>query len=114
MLLNHQNLDGVMIGRGVQGRPWFPAQVDALLKGSAYNSPSEHEIIKTLEEHVVALSDFYGEYTGIRVARKHIGWYLSRLAGVDQLRRIFNRLDSLQSQVNFIKALPFSGNLVTK
>ena len=114
MLLNHQNLDGVMIGRGVQGRPWFPAQVDALLKGSSHNSPSEHEIIKTLEEHVVALSDFYGEYTGVRVARKHIGWYFSRLAGVDQQRRIFNRLDSLQSQINFIKELPFFGNLVTK
>ena len=72
------------------------------------HSPSEHEIIETLEEHVIALSDFYGEYTGVRVARKHVGWYLSRVAGVDSQRRIFNRLESLQSQVKFIKELHFS------
>ena len=108
MLFSHHNLDGVMIGRGVQGQPWFPAQVDALLNGSAYYAPSEHEIIETLEEHVIALSDFYGEYTGVRVARKHVGWYLSRVAGLDRQRRSFNRLESLQSQVNFIKELHFS------
>ena len=104
ILLNRYGLDGVMMGRGVQGQPWLPAQVDALLNGTSHETPSKKEIVQVLEDHVIALSNFYGEYTGVRVARKHVSWYLSRL-NLDQQRRDFNQLESLKSQVNFIKDL---------
>ena len=99
------DLDGVMLGRSAQGRPWFPAQVDAFLRGRKLAAPAYSDVLATLRDHVVALSDFYGEYTGVRVARKHVGWYLSYLVDSDQLRRDFNLLDSLQSQTTFIEGL---------
>ena len=104
-LIEKYDLDGVMLGRSAQGRPWFPAQVDAFLRGRKLAAPAYSDVLATLRDHVVALSDFYGEYTGVRVARKHVGWYLSYLVDSDQLRRDFNLLDSLQSQTTFIEGL---------
>ncbi|MDG2071920.1 MAG: tRNA dihydrouridine synthase DusB [Pseudomonadales bacterium] len=102
-LMQKYSLDGVMLGRSVQGRPWFAAEVDAYLNGNEYRVPDRAEIIETLCRHLVALSDFYGEITGVRVARKHVGWYLSYLCESNEKRAYFNQLNSLHSQLAYIR-----------
>ncbi len=68
--------DGVMIGRAAQGNPWLFNEIACALAGQALPSPpDEKEIHKTLETHLLGLYDLYGEYTGVRIARKHIAWY---------------------------------------
>ena len=102
-LLQKYDLDGVMLGRSVQGRPWFAAEVDAYLNGREYRVPNRNEIIDLLCWHLVALSDFYGEITGVRVARKHVGWYLAYLCESNETRACFNQLNSLDSQLAYIR-----------
>jgi tRNA-dihydrouridine synthase B len=102
-LLQKYSLDGVMLGRSVQGRPWFAAEVDAYLNGREYPVPNRAEIIELLCGHLVALTDFYGEITGVRVARKHVGWYLSYLCESNETRACFNQLNSLHSQLAYIR-----------
>jgi tRNA-dihydrouridine synthase B len=102
-LLQKYDLDGVMLGRSVQGRPWFAAEVDAYLNGREYRVPNRTEIIDLLCGHLVALSDFYGEITGVRVARKHVGWYLAYLCESNETRACFNQLNSLDSQLACIR-----------
>lgn len=102
-LLQKYGLDGVMLGRSVQGRPWFAAEVDAYLNGREYRVPNRNEIIDLLCWHLVALSDFYGEITGVRVARKHVGWYLAYLCESNETRACFNQLNSLDSQLAYIR-----------
>ena len=77
--LNESGADGVMIGRGTYGRPWFPAQVIAHLKGEAYTAPTLTEQKQTVLEHYDAMLSLYGVDAGSRVARKHIGWYSTGL-----------------------------------
>ena len=69
--------DGVMIGRGAQGRPWVLAQVAAALHGTpAAKVPVGHDLIDLVCTHYEAMLSFYGEELGRRVARKHLGWYM--------------------------------------
>ncbi|CCQ73805.1 tRNA dihydrouridine synthase DusB [Magnetospira sp. QH-2] len=70
------NVDGVMIGRGCYGRPWFPAQVAHFLEtGEHLPDPATEVQLETLLAHFEAMLDHYGEKPGVRVARKHIAWY---------------------------------------
>ncbi|MEQ8283051.1 MAG: tRNA dihydrouridine synthase DusB [Parvibaculum sp.] len=76
-ILAASGADGVMIGRGAQGRPWFPAQVAHYLKtGSKLASPSWDAQRETVTGHYRDMLDHYGVALGLRVARKHIVWYL--------------------------------------
>ncbi|GAB6053627.1 tRNA dihydrouridine synthase DusB [Magnetospira thiophila] len=69
-------VDGVMIGRGCYGRPWFPSQVaHYLATGQHLPAPSIEVQRETLLDHLDAMIAYYGERAGVRVARKHIGWY---------------------------------------
>ena len=69
--------NGVMIGRGAQGRPWVLAQVAAALHGtSAPKVPQGHDLVDLVCTHYEAMLSFYGEELGRRVARKHLGWYM--------------------------------------
>ncbi len=97
----------VMIGRAAQGRPWLPGLVDHYLATKKIEKkPSEAEIKTILIAHVKQLAEFYGEVMGPRIARKHVGWYLS---DPDNDRksalRSFNRLESLSQQVAAIEAI---------
>ncbi len=74
--------DGVMIGRGAQGRPWFLAQATAALTtGQRLPDPPLDVIHDTMRVHYEETLSFYGVDVGLRVARKHMGWYLERLPG---------------------------------
>jgi len=76
-ILRRSGADAVMIGRGAQGRPWHPG----VLAGFR-DVPGRDEIARIFERHYRAMLDFYGAELGLRQARKHVGWYLDRHAGV--------------------------------
>lgn len=79
---------GVMIGRGARGRPWLPGQVAADLGGAVPPATPEGAMLAELvAEHYGAMLGFYGRDLGVRVARKHLGWYLDPLPGGGALRR---------------------------
>ena len=79
---------GVMIGRGAQGRPWVLAQVAHELRGDpAPAIPQGEALIEMVADHHRAIVDFYGEDPGLRVARKHLGWYMDRAGTAPGMRQ---------------------------
>ncbi|MCF3945504.1 tRNA dihydrouridine synthase DusB [Acidiphilium sp. AL] len=104
--LARSGADGVMIGRGAYGRPWFPAQVGSYLTtGRRIPAPdlaTQHGI---LLEHYRAMRAHYGEHAGLRVARKHIGWYARGLPGAAEFRAAVNRLDEAEAVESLIAGL---------
>lgn len=69
--------DGVMVGRGAQGRPWLLAQIaHHLYGGPKPRVPTGHEFVELVQDHYRRMIDFYGDDLGLRVARKHLGWYM--------------------------------------
>lgn len=85
--------DGVMIGRGTYGRPWFVAQVIEYLKtGEIPPDPPLEAQLSTLLAHYQAMLDHYGPETGCKVARKHLGWYTKGLPSSAEIRRKINSL----------------------
>jgi tRNA-dihydrouridine synthase B len=73
--LEQSGADGVMIGRAAQGRPWIFRELSAGLAGRVAMPPSLEEVRAIMLSHLAALYSFYGEAKGVRVARKHLGWY---------------------------------------
>jgi len=87
--LTASGADGVMIGRGAQGRPWVLAQVTANLSGAQVPSPPvRQDFIDMVSEHYEAMLDFYGIELGGRVARKHLGWYMDDAQPDQGLRKL--------------------------
>ena len=98
-VLAHTGADALMIGRAAQGRPWiFREIVHFLETGEPLPAPQLGEVEQILLEHLSALHAFYGEHMGIRIARKHVGWYLASLPGARDFRGQFNRLESMDEQ----------------
>jgi len=86
-MLAKSGADGVMIGRGACGRPWFPAQVIRFLAtGERMPDPPASVQRDTLLEHFDAMLSHYGCDTGLRMARKHIGWYARGFPGAAEFR----------------------------
>lgn len=102
-VLNYTGADAVMIGRAAQGRPWIFREVDHYLKtGRQLAPPTYGELRDYLLEHLEDHYRFYGEYTGVRSARKHIGWYLGKLPAsaplvqrINQCEHTFDQLHAL-------------------
>lgn len=83
--------DGVMIGRAAQGRPWLPGQVaDWLMRGKARPAPSLAEQAAIFRTHIDDMLSFYGVRTGLRMARKHIGWYAAGRPNAAEFRAVVN------------------------
>lgn len=81
--------DGVMIGRGVQGKPWLLAEVAHAIWGSAAPAvPQGPDLVAMVSEHYQAMLAFYGPELGLRVARKHLGWYMDGAETPADLRRL--------------------------
>ncbi|MEI7455935.1 MAG: tRNA dihydrouridine synthase DusB [Nitrosomonadales bacterium] len=98
-VLQYSGADAVMIGRAAQGRPWLFREIEHFLQtGEHMPSPEVSEIHRVLLAHVVELYDFYGEHTGLRIARKHISWYTKGLAGSAHFRHQMNQLESVAEQ----------------
>lgn len=106
-VLDITKADGVMIGRAAQGRPWLPAMISEYLNtGKSVTEPTDEVLLRTLKAHIQALSAFHGEVSGLRIARKHIGWYLDAWpGGSERARKLFNELDSSDAQLRFVDEL---------
>ncbi|MBV0933510.1 tRNA dihydrouridine synthase DusB [Marinobacterium weihaiense] len=104
-VLAHTGADAVMIGRAAQGRPWLLGQIDHYLRtGEHQPEPdltAQHQILR---EHLHALHAFYGDYLGVRIARKHVGWYLQNDGNNRDFRQRFNQLETASDQVNAVDA----------
>lgn len=86
--LKQSGADGVMIGRGAQGKPWLLAQVAHDLWGEgAPDIPVGNDLIEMISGHYVEMLTFYGLDLGLRVARKHLGWYMDVAGAAPGLRR---------------------------
>ena len=94
---------GIMIGRAAQGRPWIFAEIEHYLATGAHLPPPPPGAIRDLlVEHLEALYDFYGEATGVRVARKHAAWYSRGLRDASAFRNLVVRADSRAGQLALI------------
>jgi tRNA-dihydrouridine synthase B len=92
--LEQSGADGIMIGRGAYGRPWFIQQVmDFLRTGRVPPSPSLHVQWETIMEHLELMLTHYGVNPGLRIARKHIGWYSKGLPQSAEFRAAVMRVD---------------------
>ncbi|MDV7213000.1 tRNA dihydrouridine synthase DusB [Azotobacter beijerinckii] len=98
-VLDATGADGLLIGRAAQGRPWIFREIEHYLRtGERLPAVTAAEVEPVLLEHLAALHLFYGEELGVRIARKHVGWYLATLPGAGEFRTRFNRLDSTDAQ----------------
>ncbi|WP_438970756.1 tRNA dihydrouridine synthase DusB [Methylophaga sp.] len=103
-VLNKTGADGLMIGRAAQGNPWIFRQIlHYLEKGQLLATPDVTEIRKVLIEHLENLYDFYGDYTGVRMARKHIAWYSKGLRNGNAFRQEMNQLEQPQQQLRYTR-----------
>jgi tRNA-dihydrouridine synthase B len=99
-VLRLTNADGLMIGRGAQGRPWIFRELQNGLNGEPEKAPLEKKELRDIMlDHLNELHRFYGEQTGVRVARKHLTWYCDKLASADEFRYQAVRVDSASEQI---------------
>jgi tRNA-dihydrouridine synthase B len=99
-VLDYTKADAVMIGRAAQGRPWIFREISHYLETGRHLPPPEvEEIRRVLNAHLNDLYQFYGEYSGVRIARKHISWYTKGLAGSAAFRHAMNQLESSADQL---------------
>lgn len=102
-VLDATGADAVMIGRAAQGRPWIFREIDYFLRtGQTMAAPTVAEARCLMHEHLCAHYAFYGEFMGVRTARKHIGWYVRDLAGGEAFRNKMNQLESCDDQLNAV------------
>jgi tRNA-dihydrouridine synthase B len=99
-VLDQTGADAVMIGRAAQGRPWICREIDHFLRtGTLLPAPYVDEVRSLMDEHLRAHYAFYGEFLGVRTARKHIGWYVKDLQGGEEFRQQMNLLESTDAQL---------------
>ena len=92
--------DAIMLGRAAQGRPWIFREIAHFMAtGTLLAPPLVAEVRHLLREHLHDHYTLYGDYLGVRTARKHIGWYLKGLPGAEDFRRNLNLIDDCQRQV---------------
>jgi tRNA-dihydrouridine synthase B len=102
---------GVMIGRAAQGQPWLCGQIAGYLEtGKVPATPALSEQLSILRRHLGELHNFYGEFMGARIARKHVSWFLQRRSDSQALRKQFNQITDPLSQLEFISRLAFIDN----
>jgi tRNA-dihydrouridine synthase B len=102
-VLEQTGADAVMIGRAAQGRPWIFREIEHFLNtGTHLPQPEVAEIHDVLLDHIRDLYDFYGEVTGVRVARKHISWYTKGLVGSANFRHTMNQLPTVEEQMRAV------------
>ena len=102
-VLDYTGADAVMIGRAAQGRPWIFREIEHFLQtGMHLLPPTVEEIHTVMLEHLHDLYDFYGDLSGMRMARKHISWYTKGLAGSASFRHNMNTLQTIPLQLGAI------------
>lgn len=103
-VLEYTGADGLLIGRAAQGRPWIFREILHYLEtGKRLCAPPLNEVERILIGHLDALHAFYGEIMGVRIARKHVGWYLQSHDESKQFRKCFNALNEAMAQRDSIQ-----------
>ncbi len=103
-VLRLTNADGLMIGRGAQGRPWiFQELMNGLQNRSVLTPLAKNQLRDIMLGHLEDMHRFYGESTGIRVARKHLTWYCQRLVNADEFRYEVVRVRSAEEQIELTR-----------
>ena len=104
-VLRRTGADGVMIGRGAQGRPWLFGQIEHFLAtGRRLAPPPAESILAIAAAHLDELYSLYGSVAGVRIARKHIAWYTKDRPGAEDFRRSFNLLETCSQQQEAVAA----------
>jgi tRNA-dihydrouridine synthase B len=99
-VLEHTGADAVMIGRAAQGRPWIFREIRHFLDhGEKLPSPEIAEVRQLILDHLADHHAFHGEASGVRIARKHLGWYTADLVGGREFRHRINAIDDAREQV---------------
>ncbi|NYT35646.1 tRNA dihydrouridine synthase DusB [Allopusillimonas soli] len=103
-VLDYTGADAIMVGRAAQGRPWIFREISHYLQtGTHLPPPTYGELRDCLLDHLEDHYRFYGEYTGVRSARKHIGWYLADLPDAQDFLPHIKQLDSTHEQTRAIE-----------
>ncbi len=103
-VLEYTGADALMIGRPAQGRPWIFQEIQHYLEnGTTMPELPLEEVKGILLGHVTALHNFYGEYLGPRIARKHVGWYLKEHEQASEFRRTFNAIEAASLQLEALE-----------
>jgi tRNA-dihydrouridine synthase B len=104
-VLDYTQADGIMIGRAAQGNPWIFRDIQHYLEtGERLPAPALSEVRDMLLEHVRTVHQFYGEFLGARIARKHVGWYLADHDSERAFRKTFNAIDAANEQLDALEA----------
>ncbi len=99
-VLDYTGVDGIMIGRAAQGRPWIFREIEHFLAtGEELPPPLVTEIHRVCREHLADLYGFYGDERGVRIARKHISWYTKGLVGSAAFRHTMNQIPDIPAQL---------------
>ncbi len=102
-VLEFTGADGLMIGRSARGNPWIFGQINHYLDtGEQLPEPEISEVRKVLLQHLQELYDFYGEYTGVRTARKHIAWYSKGYFSSNAFRREIMQVETSTEQLRMV------------
>jgi tRNA-dihydrouridine synthase B len=102
-ILDYTQADAVMIGRAAQGRPWVFREINHFLAtGELLPPPAPAEVARVLTRHLGTLYAFYGEHTGVRVARKHIAWYSKGQPAGNRFRQQINQAESASEQLRHV------------
>lgn len=103
-VLKQTGADALMIGRAAQGRPWIFREIAHYLKtGTHLAAPDIAEVKQVLLGHLTELYQFYGEYSGCRIARKHIAWYTKGLRGSNEFRQRMYQVESTTAQALLVE-----------
>ena len=104
-VLDYTGADAIMIGRAAQGRPWIFREVAHYLKtGEHLAAPEIAEVKAVLMGHLAELYQFYGEYSGCRIARKHIAWYTKGLRSSNEFRQSMYKVEHAAEQAKVVAA----------
>ena len=105
--------DGIMVGRGTYGRPWLLRQMmDFLTTGTMSPAPSVEEQYKIVVAHFEEMLEAYGSYSGLRIARKHLGWYSKGLPQASEFRAVVNQTGEVDAARKLIHR--FFGEVLEK
>jgi len=106
IVMDYTAADGIMIGRGAQGRPWIFREIQHYLTtGKLLAAPTLLEMKQILSTHMEQLYLFYGTKMGVRIARKHVGWYVENRKPGSQFKKLFNRLETIRDQRTAVQEL---------
>jgi tRNA-dihydrouridine synthase B len=104
-VLDYTGADAVMIGRAAQGRPWIFREIAHYLEtGKHLAAPEIVEVKQVLMGHLAELYQFYGEYSGCRIARKHIAWYTKGLRSSNEFRQNMYKVENTADQAKVVES----------